>query len=137
MSELRWKAIQVAQSRTIPEVEIPTGKVSEYYSSNTFTDEVMKELLTAESYEKVSQAIRTGENIEGKVADEVAAAMKTWATSKGATHYTHWFQPLTGGTAEKHDSFLMCRAMVMRLKNSKVRHWFSRSPMLPPFPAVA
>ncbi len=105
MSELRWKAIQVAQSRAIPEVEIPTGKVSEYYSSNTFTDEVMKELLTAESYEKVSQAIRSGENIEGKVADEVAAAMKTWAVSKGATHYTHWFQPLTGGTAEKHDSF--------------------------------
>lgn len=105
MSELRWKAIQVAQSRTVPEVEIPTGKVSEYYSSNTFTDEVMKELLTAESYEKVSQAIRSGENIEGKVADEVAAAMKTWAISKGATHYTHWFQPLTGGTAEKHDSF--------------------------------
>lgn len=105
MSELRWKAIQVAQSRTVPDVDIPTGKVSDYYSSNTFTDEVMKELLTAESYEKVSQAIRSGENIEGKVADEVAAAMKTWAVSKGATHYTHWFQPLTGGTAEKHDSF--------------------------------
>lgn len=105
MSELRRKAIQVAQSRAIPEVEIPTGKVSDYYSSNTFTDEVMKELLTAESYEKVSQAIRSGENIEGKVADEVATAMKTWAISKGATHYTHWFQPLTGGTAEKHDSF--------------------------------
>jgi len=105
MSELRRKAIQVAQSRTIPEVDIPTGKVSEYYSSNTFTDEVMKELLTAEAYEKVSQAIRSGENIEGKVADEVATAMKTWAISKGATHYTHWFQPLTGGTAEKHDSF--------------------------------
>lgn len=105
MSELRRKAIQVAQSRTIPEVDIPAGKVSDYYSSNTFTDEVMKELLTAESYEKVSQAIRSGENIEGKVADEVATAMKTWAISKGATHYTHWFQPLTGGTAEKHDSF--------------------------------
>lgn len=105
MSELRWKAIQVAQSRTTPEVDIPAGKVSDYYCSNTFTDEVMKELLTAESYEKVSQAIRSGENIEGKVADEVAAAMKTWAISKGATHYTHWFQPLTGGTAEKHDSF--------------------------------
>ncbi len=105
MSELRWKAIQTAQQRVIPEVEIPTGKVSEYYSVNTFTDEIMKELLTAESYEKVSHAIRTGENLEGKIADEVAAAMKTWALSKGATHYTHWFQPLTGGTAEKHDSF--------------------------------
>ncbi len=105
MSELRTKAIQVAQSRTIPEVDIPMGKVSEYYSTNTFTDEVMQKLLTPESYEKVSQAIRSGENIEGKVADEVAAAMKTWAISKGATHYTHWFQPLTGGTAEKHDSF--------------------------------
>lgn len=105
MSDLRRKAVQVAQSRVIPEVEIPTGKVSEYYASNTFTDEVMKELLTAESYEKVSQAIKTGEDIEGKVADEVAAAMQTWAISKGATHYTHWFQPLTGGTAEKHDSF--------------------------------
>ena len=105
MSELRRKAVQVAQSRTIPEVAIPSGKVGDYYCSNTFTDEVMRELLTAESYEKVSLAIRSGENIEGKVADEVAAAMKTWAISKGATHYTHWFQPLTGGTAEKHDSF--------------------------------
>lgn len=105
MSELRWNAVIVAQARTIPPVEIPSDKSSDYYAINTFTDKVMKELLTAEAYKKVTQAMKTGENLEGNVADEVAAAMKTWAISKGATHYTHWFQPLTGGTAEKHDSF--------------------------------
>lgn len=65
----------------------------------------MKTLLTPEAYLKVSNAIKSGSRIDREIADEVAAAMKAWATSKGATHYTHWFQPLTGGTAEKHDAF--------------------------------
>lgn len=105
MSELRWKAIEAAQNRVIPKIQIPDGKVTDYYGIHTFTDEAMKTLLSSDAYKKVSNAIKTGENIEGNVADEVASAMKSWAISKGATHYTHWFQPLTGGTAEKHDAF--------------------------------
>ncbi|HWV32670.1 MAG TPA: glutamine synthetase III, partial [Dyadobacter sp.] len=75
------------------------------YGSNTFSDDVMKTLLSAEAYTKISNSIRSGSTIDREVAEEVAAAMKSWAISKGATHYTHWFQPLTGTTAEKHDSF--------------------------------
>jgi glutamine synthetase type III len=71
----------------------------------TFSDEVMRSLLSPEAYLKINTAIQTGSKIDRDAADEVAAAMKSWAISKGATHYTHWFQPLTGTTAEKHDSF--------------------------------
>jgi glutamine synthetase len=105
MSELRWKALEAAQNRTIPKIVIPEGKVTDYYGVNAFTDDAMKTLLSPDAYKKVTYAIKSGENIEGNVADEVASAMKSWAISKGATHYTHWFQPLTGGTAEKHDAF--------------------------------
>jgi glutamine synthetase len=105
MSELRWKAIEKAQERIIPTISLPDSKVTDYYGVHTFTDEAMKTLLSPDAYKKVSLAIKIGENIEGNIADEVASAMKSWAISKGATHYTHWFQPLTGGTAEKHDSF--------------------------------
>ncbi len=105
MAILRFKAMETAQNRTIPVISLPEGKVTDFYGINTFTDEAMKTLLSPEAYKKVSNAIKSGDNIEGSVADEVASAMKSWALSKGATHYTHWFQPLTGGTAEKHDSF--------------------------------
>lgn len=105
MAQIRFKSVFTAQNRTIPTINLPEGKVTDYYAVNTFTDEAMKTLLSPEAYKKVSYAIKSGENIEGNVADEVASAMKSWAISKGATHYTHWFQPLTGGTAEKHDSF--------------------------------
>jgi glutamine synthetase len=105
MASTRFKALELAQNRNIPQIQIPEGKVTDYYGINTFTDEAMKMLLSPEAYKKVSWAMRSGDNIEGSIADEVASAMKSWALSKGATHYTHWFQPLTGGTAEKHDSF--------------------------------
>jgi glutamine synthetase len=105
MAQLRHKAVEIAQSRSIPKIEIPEGKVTDYYGANIFSDDVMKALLSPDAYRKVTSAIKSGENIEGNVADEVASAMKSWAVSKGATHYTHWFQPLTGGTAEKHDAF--------------------------------
>ncbi len=105
MAELRWRALDAAQRREIPNISIPEGKVTDFYGANTFTDDAMKTLLSPDAYKKVMKAIESGENIEGNVADEVASAMKSWAINKGATHYTHWFQPLTGGTAEKHDAF--------------------------------
>lgn len=105
MANMRFKAIETAHNRAAISVTPPSDKVADYYGSYTFSDDVMKTLLTPEAYHKVSNAIKSGSRIDREIADEVAAAMKSWATSKGATHYTHWFQPLTGGTAEKHDAF--------------------------------
>ena len=98
-------AVKTALSRTIPDVEIPSTKVGDYFASNTFSNEVMKEYLSEEAFNKVRLAVQTGQNIEEPIIEEVASALKKWGISKGATHYSHWFQPQTGGTAEKHDSF--------------------------------
>lgn len=105
MAIARFKALELAQSRQPIHVKIPTEKVTDYYGSNTFNDEVMRSLLSPEAYAKITNAIEDGKKIDREAADEVAAAMKSWALSRGATHYTHWFQPLTGTTAEKHDAF--------------------------------
>jgi glutamine synthetase len=105
MARLRFKAVEEAQNRAATRVDIPTGKVTDFYGSNIFNDEVMRAMLSPEAYMKVTVAIKSGDKIDREIADEVAAAMKSWAVSKGATHYTHWFQPLTGGSAEKHDAF--------------------------------
>ncbi|GAB2536570.1 glutamine synthetase III family protein [Spirosoma aerophilum] len=105
MSNLRFKALEVAQSRHALPVAAPTERVGDFFGSYTFNSEVMRALLSPEAYLKVTEAINTNGQIDRNIADEVAGAMKSWATSKGATHYTHWFQPLTGETAEKHDAF--------------------------------
>lgn len=101
----RSKAIEVALNRQPFQPNLPTEKVTELYGSNTFSEEVMRTMLSPEAYLKISSAIRNNSTIDREIAEEVAAAMKSWAISRGATHYTHWFQPLTGTTAEKHDSF--------------------------------
>ncbi len=81
-------------------------KVSELFGINVFGDSVMKERLPEQVYNKLKSTIKEGKTIDATIADTVASAMKDWAIEKGATHYTHWFQPLTGITAEKHDSFI-------------------------------
>ena len=80
--------------------------IPELFGSNVFNDVVMRSTLPKEVYKSLRQTIDNGETIDMSIADSVANAMKDWATSKGATHYTHWFQPLTNLTAEKHDSFI-------------------------------
>jgi glutamine synthetase len=84
-----------------------TGDVSftKLYNSNVFDDLAMRDFLSKEAYESVSKSVKEGKTINRKMAEHVASGMKQWALSKGASHYTHWFQPLTGSTAEKHDSF--------------------------------
>ncbi|WP_025761690.1 glutamine synthetase III family protein [Dyadobacter tibetensis] len=101
----RSNAYETALSRVAPVLTPPNEKVSDLYGSHIFSDEVMRALLSTEAYTKVSNAIKSGSTIDREVAEEVSAAMRSWAISKGATHYTHWFQPLNGTTAEKHDSF--------------------------------
>ena len=85
-------------------------KMPELFGSKVFNDAVMKKRLTPETYETMKKTISEGKPLDSSVADQVAQAMKNWAVENGATHYTHWFQPLTGITAEKHESFLSPQA---------------------------
>ena len=80
--------------------------VAEIFGENVFNDAVMRERLSEETYNELRRTIQEGRELQRSTADEVAQAMKEWAIEKGATHYSHWFQPLTGATAEKHDSFI-------------------------------
>ncbi|MCF8425810.1 MAG: glutamine synthetase III [Bacteroidia bacterium] len=105
MLTLRSKTLDTVQSRKAITVTPPSVRVSEYFNTNVFHDSAMMEFLSKEAYKAVSNAIKNGEKIDRSMADQVAAGMKNWAISKGVSHYTHWFQPLTGATAEKHDSF--------------------------------
>lgn len=105
MSNLRFQALNAVLSRTIPEVKTPSSKISEFFGVNVFDKKKMKEFLSKEAFQSIINSIELGATVEREVSDQIAAAMKAWAMSKGATHYTHWFQPLTGTTAEKHDSF--------------------------------
>ena len=83
-----------------------TINVEAIFGENVFNDSVMKERLPKSVYKKLKQTIEDGSELDPTIADVVAHAMKDWAVDNGATHYTHWFQPLTGVTAEKHDSFI-------------------------------
>lgn len=105
MSTIRFEAIKKSMSRKPVAVEEISERRSELYGLNVFNDGALKHYLSQEAYRAVKDAVEKGRKIERKIADHVASAMKTWAISKGATHYTHWFQPLTGYTAEKHDAF--------------------------------
>jgi len=82
------------------------SNIQEMYGSMVFNDTVMRERLPKDTYKALVKTIETGKHLELDVANVVAAAMKDWAVEKGATHFTHWFQPMTGVTAEKHDSFI-------------------------------
>lgn len=107
MSSLRFKALSELPFRNYRKdnyVEVP-GKLSELFCQNVFSEDTMREYLTKEAFAAIMNAGKKGVKIERHIADQVAVAMKDWAMSKGVTHYTHWFQPLTGTTAEKHDSF--------------------------------
>ena len=105
MSTIRFQALQAVLGRTIPEVKPPSTKISDFYGANVFDKVKMKAFMSKEAYQAIAEAVESGTPIERNIAEHIASAMKSWAMSKGVTHYTHWFQPLTGNTAEKHDSF--------------------------------
>ena len=105
MSSLRFQALNAVLSRTTPEVKIPSAKPSEYFNVNVFDQKKMKDSLSKEAFNSIVHSIDSGSPIDRAISEQVASSMKSWAIGKGATHYTHWFQPLTGSTAEKHDSF--------------------------------
>jgi len=107
MENFRFKTLEIVLSRKIKKNGFPSDKISDYYGEMTFNRKAMREYLPKEAYDMVIDAIEKGTRIQRKIADQVAASMKSWAISKGATHYTHWFHPLTGATAEKHDAFII------------------------------
>ena len=104
MATIRQKAYQDVLNRTPKHIDFD-GKISELYGQNVFHSEVMREYLPSDAFKSMMESIQNGTRLDRKMADQVASAMKDWALTKGATHYTHWFQPLTGSTAEKHDAF--------------------------------
>ncbi|TSD66535.1 glutamine synthetase type III [Inquilinus sp. KBS0705] len=105
MSNIRFQALRAVLNREIPEVKFPSSKISDYFGANVFDKKKMKEYLSADAFASIINSIDNGETIPRDMADQVASSMRSWAMGKGATHYTHWFQPLTGTTAEKHDAF--------------------------------
>lgn len=106
MSTLRFHLVREAFSHKPVSVAAPASKTSAYYGVNVFNREKMKKFLSKETFKLVVGAIDNGKSLDREIASHVAAGMKMWAMELGATHYTHWFHPLTDGTAEKHDSFI-------------------------------
>lgn len=105
MSHSRLQALAEIQNRQPETLELIKSRVSEYYGEHVFSTFKMREFLTDDVYAILMDCINNGTRIDRQTADHIAAAMKEWAIQHGASHYTHWFQPLTGSTAEKHDSF--------------------------------
>ncbi|MBL7937536.1 MAG: glutamine synthetase III [Bacteroidia bacterium] len=105
MSTRRVLAMQDVVKRTPVEFNNNNQQVSQYYGSNVFGLDAMREFLSEEAFNSIQNSMNQGTIVERKMADQVAACMKAWAQSKGVTHFTHWFQPLSGATAEKHDGF--------------------------------
>jgi glutamine synthetase len=112
MSISRFSALDIIANRdnsALEQVNMPAGRISDFFGSNVFHENTMRDYLSEDTFRHVQAAIRDGVKLSRVQADAIAAGMKKWAMDLGATHYTHWFQPLTGRTAEKHDSFFTLR----------------------------
>jgi glutamine synthetase len=106
MSKLRFRVVETAFKKKAATVETPAQRPGEYFAKYVFNREKMFKYLPSNVYAKLTDAMDNGAPLDRSIADEVAAGMKRWATELGVTHYPHWFQPLTEGTAEKHDAFV-------------------------------
>ena len=107
MATFRERALAAASSRSTGRFCVEEGPISTYFGQNVFTVETMRKYLPAKAFTCVLEARSSGQKIERGIADEIASGMKTWAIERGATHFTHLFQPLTGATAEKHEAFVV------------------------------
>ena len=105
MSLLRFKMVDAAINHTAVEVKAPEGRPSDYFGEKVFGREAMRKYLDKKTYAALLDTMEHRTPLTREVADSIAAGMRQWALEHGADHYTHWFQPLTGGTAEKHDAF--------------------------------
>ncbi|MGB2164593.1 MAG: glutamine synthetase III, partial [Flavobacteriaceae bacterium] len=110
-------------------------KYSSLFASHVFTDAVLEQYVNKETYNQVAYAVNKGSKINRSFADQIAASLKAWALSKGATHYTHWFQPLTGGTAEKHDAFFELQSSGKPIENFDGSQLVQQEPDASSFPS--
>jgi glutamine synthetase len=132
MPNLRDKAVSEVLRRT--PVQVPVKKASEIFANKVFNKMAMRQFLTKEAFEAVISAQEHGMQIDRKVASQVAAGMKDWAMANGATHFTHWFQPLTGLTAEKHDAFFEPVGDGMAIENFEAGQLVQQEPDASSFP---
>lgn len=110
MSSLRFPALQELSSEERKISHYNGKKITAIFGSNVFTGRTIREYLSDEAYKSLQASIKSGNKIDRKMADQIATGMKSWAEERGVTHFTHWFQPLTGTTAEKHDSFFTIKS---------------------------
>ena len=120
MAQLRFKALEKVQNRKKIKVSSPSNKISNYFETLIFGMDQMKGTLSPRVFNKVRFAIENRKKIDEETAEAVAAAVRIWAMNKGITHFTHWFQPLTGATAEKHDAFYDPQKGIENLKGSEL-----------------
>ena len=120
MAQLRFKALEKVQNRKKIKVSSPSNKISNYFETLIFGMDQMKGTLSPSVFNKVRFAIENRKKIDEETAEAVAAAVRIWSMNKGITHFTHWFQPLTGATAEKHDAFYDPQKGIENLKGSEL-----------------
>ena len=132
--KMRFDALSESSKRKSIAIS-ESEKRSALFGQNVFNDEKMQQFLTEEAYEKVQSAIFSGNKIDRKIANQVAEGMKAWALSMGATHYTHWFQPLTGATAEKHDAFFDLKSDGRAMEKFGGRQLVQQEPDASSFPS--
>src|SRR5215469_2967623 len=110
MSSLRFKAIDNIATSSLDGQVPGAAKITAIFGDNVFTLKTAREFLSDEAYKSLLASIKGGKKIDRAVANQIASGMRQWAEAKGVTHFTHWFQPLTGTTAEKHDSFFTIKS---------------------------
>lgn len=135
MAIIRINALTEAHSHTPVGFERPNQKTSDYFAVNVFDKSKMQKYLSKDAYDGVNECIEKGTRIDRRLADKVAVGMKAWAIERGATHYTHWFHPLTEGTAEKHDAFIEHGEFGGVLENFSGKHLAQNEPDASSFPS--
>ena len=135
MQNYRFNVIDKANSKKPIVTEVPDKETSNYYGCNVFNRAAMRKYLSEETRRSIYETVERGATLDRDVAGHVAEGMKRWAMDHGATHYTHWFQPLTGGTAEKHDSFTDPRRNGEAMENFSGKLLFQQEPDASSFPS--
>jgi len=135
MQNYRFNVVEKASSKTPIVTVAPDKETSNYYGCNVFNRAAMRKYLSEDTRRSIYETIERGATLDREVASHVAEGMKRWAMDHGATHYTHWFQPLTGGTAEKHDSFTDPRRHGEAMENFSGKLLFQQEPDASSFPS--
>lgn len=135
MTTFRKEALRIALTRNPNSFSLNNEKISDLFGSFVFGKEAMREFLHEEAFDSLMKTMTEGTTIDRKIADQVASAMKAWASGKGATHYTHWFQPLNGATAEKHEAFFTPREGVRSIERFEGSQLVQQEPDASSFPS--